>query len=71
MTGVTRHKEETKEKEEKEEKIEEKENCCGTGRTSKALREVLADLKKSKYRRVKRKALVLDFNVFYPSQTIS
>ena len=46
MTGVTGHKEETKEKEEKEEKMEEKENCCGTGRTSKALREVLADLKK-------------------------
>ena len=67
MTGVTGQKEEKKEKEEKE----EKENCCGTGRTSKALREVLADLKKSKYRRVKRKALVLDFNVFYPSQTIS
>ena len=71
MTGVMGQKEEKKEKEEKEEKREEKENCCRTGWTSKALREVLADLKKSKYRRVKRKALVLDFNVFDPSQTIS
>ena len=55
MTGVTGQKQEKKEKEEKKEKREETENCCGTGQTSKALREVLADLKKSKYRRIKRK----------------
>ena len=45
MTGVTGQREDKKEKEE-EEKEEKKENCCGQdGRESKALQEVLADLK--------------------------
>ena len=42
MTGVMGQKEEKKEKEEeeKEEKKEERENCCGAGRTSKALQQI-------------------------------